>query len=192
MTLTAHVRATLGSKFEHDSGSGWDMQPTARIIWDVGPSGQHLWASVSHALRTPAPYDTSLQISAPLPPVNGVPAQLSVSGNPDYPTERLDDVEMHPARVERVVVGDLRAVVGERDPPGQAGIFRSEHPRIPSGGVDGERIAMINARPTAARLNVDGSGATRMRLFSSKLSATSLADAITDSRFVRMPPSFSA
>jgi len=94
VTLTAHVRATLGSKFEHDSGSGWDMQPTARIIWDVGPSGQHLWASVSHALRTPAPYDTSLQISAPLPPVNGVPAQLSVSGNPDYPTERLDDVEM--------------------------------------------------------------------------------------------------
>ncbi|MES1254951.1 MAG: TonB-dependent receptor plug domain-containing protein [Acidobacteriota bacterium] len=95
IAVVAHVKVTVGSKFERDSGSGWDAQPTARVMWDLGRADQRIWAAASHALRTPAPYDTNLQIAAPLPPSpSGLPMSLAISGNPDYPTEALNNVEV--------------------------------------------------------------------------------------------------
>ncbi|MCF6204485.1 MAG: TonB-dependent receptor [Methylococcaceae bacterium] len=44
---------TVGSKFEHNDYSGFEVQPTARLIWK--PHQQHrLWGGVSRAVRTPS------------------------------------------------------------------------------------------------------------------------------------------
>ena len=44
---------TIGSKFEHNDYSGFEGQPSARIMW--APHNQHrLWAGVSRAVRTPS------------------------------------------------------------------------------------------------------------------------------------------
>ncbi len=44
---------TLGSKFEHNDYSGFEIQPTARLQW-LGGEQQMAWASVSRAVRTPS------------------------------------------------------------------------------------------------------------------------------------------
>ncbi|MEE9337359.1 MAG: TonB-dependent receptor [Methylococcaceae bacterium] len=44
---------TVGSKIEHNDYSGFEVQPTARLIWK--PHQQHrLWGGVSRAVRTPS------------------------------------------------------------------------------------------------------------------------------------------
>ena len=44
---------TLGAKFDHNSVTTFEFQPTARILWT--PDKQtSIWAAISHAVRTPA------------------------------------------------------------------------------------------------------------------------------------------
>ena len=92
--LTRSLRLVVGSKFEHDSSSGWNVQPTGRVIWALGSSGQHLWAAASRAVRTPAPFDVGFLARLPLPPApDGTPLVAGFFGNPAYRNERLMDVE---------------------------------------------------------------------------------------------------
>jgi iron complex outermembrane receptor protein len=43
---------TLGSKFEHNEFTGWEIQPSARFVWT--PNERHaVWAAVSRAVSTP-------------------------------------------------------------------------------------------------------------------------------------------
>ena len=47
------LRLTLGSKFEHNDFSGFEIQPNARIAWS--PDEAHtIWGAISRAARTPA------------------------------------------------------------------------------------------------------------------------------------------
>jgi iron complex outermembrane receptor protein len=47
---------TLGSKFEHNDYTQWEVQPNARLFWNINP--QHkLWTAVSYAVRTPSRYE---------------------------------------------------------------------------------------------------------------------------------------
>lgn len=43
---------TLGSKFEHNSFTGFEYQPSGRLTWLVD-SDQTVWSSISRAVRTP-------------------------------------------------------------------------------------------------------------------------------------------
>lgn len=54
--LAPSVRATLGLKAEHNSYTGLEWLPTARISWQLQPE-QLVWASVSRAVRTPSRID---------------------------------------------------------------------------------------------------------------------------------------
>jgi iron complex outermembrane receptor protein len=50
------LRLTLGSKFEHNGYTGFEVQPSARLAW--APTARHtVWAAVSRAVRTPARLD---------------------------------------------------------------------------------------------------------------------------------------
>jgi iron complex outermembrane receptor protein len=50
------LRLTLGSKFEHNDYTDWEIQPSARLAWT--PTAQHtIWAAVSRAVRTPSRVD---------------------------------------------------------------------------------------------------------------------------------------
>ncbi|MGB5541084.1 MAG: TonB-dependent receptor [Gammaproteobacteria bacterium] len=81
-------RLTLGSKFEHNDFSGFEIQPNARFSW-LTDAGHTLWGAVSRAVRTPArgEHDVSLTV---LPPPNppGLPP-LTVLGSEAFDSENL-------------------------------------------------------------------------------------------------------
>jgi iron complex outermembrane receptor protein len=81
------VAITLGSKFEHNNYSGFEIQPNVRLLWTPTPH-QSFWAALTRAVRTPSRLDQDLQLtvllqSAP-PPIN-----LRVVGSKGFSSEQL-------------------------------------------------------------------------------------------------------
>ena len=60
---------TLGSKFEHNDYSGFEVQPNARLQWNIDDI-QMAWASVSRAVRTPSQLEQDLRIDETISPIN--------------------------------------------------------------------------------------------------------------------------
>ena len=60
--VTDHLSLTLGSKFEHNNYSGFEIQPDARLLWTL-TEHQTIWAAVSRAVRTPSRLDQDLQLT---------------------------------------------------------------------------------------------------------------------------------
>jgi iron complex outermembrane receptor protein len=54
---------TLGSKFEHNDFTGFEVQPSGRLLWVIDER-QSAWAAVSRAVRTPTRLETDLRIFA--------------------------------------------------------------------------------------------------------------------------------
>ncbi len=50
------LRLTIGSKFEHNDFSGFEIQPGIRLLW-MPRKSHSLWAAVSRAVRSPARSD---------------------------------------------------------------------------------------------------------------------------------------
>ena len=66
----------LGSKFEHNSYTGFELQPTARFLWTPSLSTS-VWAAVSRAVRTPSRIDSDLRLVAQVfdaPPITRIEA----------------------------------------------------------------------------------------------------------------------
>lgn len=57
---------TLGTKLEHNDYTGFEVQPSGRIQWNVTPK-QMIWAAVSRAVRTPSRVDHDLVNPTGLP-----------------------------------------------------------------------------------------------------------------------------
>jgi len=93
-TLRDNLRLTLGSKFEHNDYTGWEVQPSARIAWTPNPN-QTVWASAARAVRTPsrADVDSILPIRAFMSEA-GVPALITLFGNEDFKSEEVITYEM--------------------------------------------------------------------------------------------------
>ncbi len=82
-------RVLLGSKFEHNDYSGFEYQPSIRLLWS--PHEKHrLWAGVSRAVRTPSrtDHDGFVESQTQLPQIP-VPVTFAVHGNADYQSESL-------------------------------------------------------------------------------------------------------
>lgn len=58
---------TLGSKFEHNAYSGFELQPSARLSWLISDT-QMAWSSVSRAIHTPTRFTSDAQISLGVAP----------------------------------------------------------------------------------------------------------------------------
>lgn len=90
------LRLTLGSKFEHNDYSGWEIQPNVRLFWTARPKHK-FWTSISRAVRTPsrAEHDASF-VTAVLPPspVSPLPVALVSSGGTDFDSEELVAYEL--------------------------------------------------------------------------------------------------
>jgi iron complex outermembrane receptor protein len=54
---------TIGSKFLHNNYTGFELQPTVRILWALN-SRQSAWAAVTRAVRTPSRVEEDLQLTA--------------------------------------------------------------------------------------------------------------------------------
>jgi len=81
---------TLGSKFEHNDYSGFEVQPTARLQWLDGKE-QMAWASISRAVRTPSQLEQDLDItSGVIPPgVFPLPIVVELRPSPNFDSEEL-------------------------------------------------------------------------------------------------------
>jgi iron complex outermembrane recepter protein len=77
---------TVGSKFEDNNYSGFEIQPNARLLW--APTDHHsAWIAVTRAVRTPSRLDQDLQLTDFLgsPP----PLFLRVAGSSSFKPEQL-------------------------------------------------------------------------------------------------------
>ena len=79
--------ATIGSKFEHNIYTGWENQPSARLLWTPTPH-QTVWAAVTRAVRSPSRLDEDLQLTGFLT-TNPLPVFLRVAGDPRFVSETL-------------------------------------------------------------------------------------------------------
>jgi iron complex outermembrane receptor protein len=81
------VYLTIGAKLEHNYFTGFELQPSARIAWNVTDS-QMFWIGYSRAARTPSPTDRSIRINfAAFRSPGGLPVLLSILGSPEAISE---------------------------------------------------------------------------------------------------------
>lgn len=81
-------KIVLGSKFEHNDYTGFEYQPTTRLLWT--PHEQHSgWASVSRAVRSPSRYDSDNRTNT----LTGA-LRVNGSGNPDFESEIMAAYEL--------------------------------------------------------------------------------------------------
>jgi iron complex outermembrane receptor protein len=76
----------LGSKFEHNNRSGFEVQPNGRLLWTPTPH-QTVWGAFTRAVRTPSRLDQDLQLTdfeSASPPFF-----LRVVGSRSFRSERL-------------------------------------------------------------------------------------------------------
>ncbi|MGR9114210.1 MAG: TonB-dependent receptor plug domain-containing protein [Gammaproteobacteria bacterium] len=91
---------TLGSKFEHNDYSGFEAQPSAKIMW--APHFQHrLWASVSRSVRTPSRGEhNAMLVQTVLPPKEVLPGVFSppvavvLNGSTKFDSEQVISYEL--------------------------------------------------------------------------------------------------
>lgn len=87
------LHVTLGSKFEHNTFTGFEIQPGARLLWT--PSDRHtVWAAIARAVRTPSRAEDAVRINQQvLPPGTlfpGAPAAVvSFAGDRGIDSEKL-------------------------------------------------------------------------------------------------------
>ena len=74
------LRLTLGTKLEHNDFSGFEVQPSVRLAWDVAPR-QNAWAAVSRAVRVPTRLERDIAIEATPPGSN---PRAVLLGNDDF------------------------------------------------------------------------------------------------------------
>lgn len=79
---------TLGSKLEHNNYSGFEVQPSGRLLWTPTPH-QSFWGAVTRAVRTPSRIDEDIQLTDFGGFESGLPVYLRVYGNRQFQSEEL-------------------------------------------------------------------------------------------------------
>ncbi len=80
--LTDSASLTIGSKFEHNSYTGYEYEPSIQFVWSP-TSSQTVWASVSRAIQQPSWVFAEVQWDESAVTVPGAgTAIVHVSGNP--------------------------------------------------------------------------------------------------------------
>jgi iron complex outermembrane receptor protein len=79
---------TAGTKLEHNSFSGFDYQPSVRLLW-APTAHQSFWAAVTRAVRTPSRLDQDVQFAILLQATPPPPIYFQILGNPNLKAERL-------------------------------------------------------------------------------------------------------
>jgi iron complex outermembrane receptor protein len=74
------LRIVLGSKFEHNDFTGFEYQPSFRMLWKPG-CGHSVWGAASRAIRTPTRVEHDAQ--SPL-----------IRGNPQFQSEEVEAFEL--------------------------------------------------------------------------------------------------
>jgi iron complex outermembrane receptor protein len=87
------VHLSLGARVEHNDFTGFDVQPSVRMVWNPD-SKNSFWGAVSGAVRTPARSDTDFRVNfEALPGPGNMPILVSLFGNPSQKNEALTAFE---------------------------------------------------------------------------------------------------
>ncbi len=79
---------TMGSKFEQNDYTGFDIQPGARVLW-TPTAHQTVWASVSRAVRTPSRAEESVILTQPVEVGPGVFFPGTILGTNTFKNETM-------------------------------------------------------------------------------------------------------
>jgi iron complex outermembrane receptor protein len=114
------LAVTIGSKIEHNTYTGFEIQPGARLLWTPA-ARQTVWSAVTRAVRTPSRIERAVE-STSLSSLAG-PVFLEVVGSVDFASEELVGYEAG----YRTLVGDvyLDATVFHNEHNGLAGFGRN-------------------------------------------------------------------
>ncbi|MGB5063132.1 MAG: TonB-dependent receptor [Candidatus Competibacter sp.] len=90
--IPEQLRLTAGLKLEHNDYTGWEWQPSIRMLWTPHPE-HRVWAAISRAVRTPSRGEenaqTSLYVMPPSPLTGNLPTLITLSGNNQLNAEEL-------------------------------------------------------------------------------------------------------
>jgi iron complex outermembrane recepter protein len=86
--VSDRVTLTAGTKLEHNNFSGFEYQPSARLLW-TPTALQSLWAAVTRAVRTPSRLDQDVSFAIAVTPGPPFPVFFDIAGNPKFASERL-------------------------------------------------------------------------------------------------------
>jgi iron complex outermembrane receptor protein len=92
--LARNVYVTAGSKLEHNYYTGFEVEPSIRLQWNLDIRDL-LWTAVSRAVRTPSRYDHDLEVPTGL--INAPPFQLPsvfLEGSDHFVSETLIAYEL--------------------------------------------------------------------------------------------------
>jgi iron complex outermembrane receptor protein len=77
---------TFGSKFEHNTFSGFEVQPSGRLSWT--PNRRHtVWGALTRAVRTPSRIEEGFRFTALLQPA--LPLYVRLIGDGEFSSEQL-------------------------------------------------------------------------------------------------------
>jgi iron complex outermembrane recepter protein len=129
---------TLGSKFEHNDYTGWEIQPNSRLLWTPTPT-QSAWAAVSRAVRTPSRAENDarfIQLTrAPDPDTLQPVTQVVLEGSEAYESETLLAYELgyRFKPIDRLSM-DLAGFYNEYDHLRTIEYDRTDFSAVPGGG----------------------------------------------------------
>lgn len=93
--ISDSVWFTIGGKLEHNGFTGFETEPSMRIVWAPPGGRQSVWAAASKAIRQPSPSDSSIDVTLESIPLSAYSVeQVQLIGNPLVRAERLHDYEL--------------------------------------------------------------------------------------------------
>lgn len=90
--VPSRLALTLGSKFEWNGFTGWEIQPTARLLYTPDEKTS-FWTAVSRASRTPSRVDRDANFGTTIPIPFSDPVRILTEGNGGYHSEQLTAYE---------------------------------------------------------------------------------------------------
>jgi iron complex outermembrane recepter protein len=100
---------TAGTKLEHNNFSGFEYQPSVRLLW-APTAHQSFWTAVTRAVRTPSRLDQDVQFAILARATPPPPIYFEILGNPKLKAEQLIGYEAgYRTQVGRNVYVDFTA-----------------------------------------------------------------------------------
>jgi len=94
ITLNPNTRLTIGTKFENNSYTAWEVQPNVRLLWK--PDEKSVWwGAISRAIRMPTRAERAIAIDAYYEgAISGLPAISRIHGSPNFRSEEVTAYEL--------------------------------------------------------------------------------------------------
>lgn len=155
---------TVGSKIEHHSQSGSEIQPSVRGLWNVSPR-HAVWGAISTAARTPGIIEESGSVRnvvvPPGTPTNpsALPLTPGIQGSTELEAERVTAYEIgYHGRLHDTLSVDIAGFVNEYDSLLLDSSLGTPSVRTASGTPYLDSPLLINNRAEARSFGVEVSG----------------------------------